>query len=209
MSRRDAAVSEVVSFLLVAAVLAAGVSIYAVVIAPEQETSAESFALKESAAEFASLKADIDMLWLAGAPGDSRGKLLPASVGFHSYGTGTQISFQHAGGEKTVFLAEVTARPFGTELIYEGGALFLPGRAVLPAVTGEKNAVLICTETADTVLLSNTPIVLTCIRQRTATFSGVCDLQVTSSRSRYWQEVLSGVTTLTCVFCTFSAEAVV
>ena len=217
VSCREDAVSEIVSFLLILGVVAAGVGIYAAVAEPEIFKAEERQHLESAAERFSSLKSDIDRLWVLGTPGDSGSKLLPlgaadrTSSGTLSFGKGTPIRFSHPGGEKTASLLRLdyTYRAFQYRIVYEGGAVFSAGDILLPAAAGETKAVLICTDQTDDVILANTPVAVTYVFQKTETFSGIENLQIAESPySGYWQETLAGMENITLVYCTLFAEAV-
>lgn len=214
---REDAVSEIVSFLLILGVLAAGAGIYAAVIEPELSKAEERKHLEYTTEGFGSLKSDIDRLWVLGTPGDSGSKLLPlgaagrSSSGTLSFGKGTDIRFNHTGGEKTVSLLrlEYTSYALPHSIVYEGGAVFFAGDILLPAVSGETKAVLICTEQTDDVILANTPAAVTYTFQKTESFGSIENLQIADSKSSaYWQEQLKDVSAVTIIHCTVKAEAV-
>ena len=214
---QDNAVSEIVSFLLILAVLAAGIGIYAAVVQPELTKAEERTHLQHTAEEFCSLKSDIDLLWVLGDSGNAGGKLLPLTsadarhAGTLAFGKGTQIRFNHTAGQKTASLLYITySPPTQYTLTYEGGAVFSDTEVLLPAVNGDKNAVLICTEGIDDAILANTPVAVTYEYRKKETFRGVENLQIAGTyHTEYWKQTLVDVESLTLVYCILSAEAVV
>ena len=220
MPRREDAVSEIVSFLLILGVITAGISIYAAAVQPELSKAEERQHMEHAADAFGSLKSGIDRLWVLGTPGDSIGKLLPLTAAEHtsagtlSFGKGTPIRFNHTAGQTTAYLLRLEYSPprhsaYQKPLTYEGGAVFSAGGTVLPAVTGGAKAVLICTEQKDDAVLANTPAAVTAVFRRTETFRDIDTLQIAEPpHSGYWQETLAESETVTLVYCTLFAEAV-
>ncbi len=80
---------------------------------------------------------------------------------------------------------------------------------ILPAVTGDTNAVLICTEQEDDAILANTMVAVTAVIEKKEAFHGIENLQIADAKNfSYWQENLADVTDLTIVYCSVSLRAV-
>ena len=216
----ECAVAEIVSFLLIIAVLAAGIGIYSTAVLPALEASAVEKQQSSITDELCGLKSDIDLLWISGSPASICETLLPRAAGYAGtaatvyFGPGTALSFNHSAGQETVFLASLscTSPSFHTEkqtLLYEGGAVFYDEAALLPAAVGDTHAVLVVSNDAADVILANTPIVVTAACQQRTEYQDVSGIRVAdSAQAAYWRSVLSGVSSITLCTISFSAEAV-
>lgn len=216
MSEHEAAVSEIVSFILITGLLTACACISFAVVLPEMEKSMEASHAEDTAGRFCAMKSGIDRLWIQGNPGLSSGQLFPlsSSAGTFTYGKGTKLIFNHSDGQKTVYLLSLTFEPSylrseNIPLSYEGGAVFWGSENLLPASAGRTDAVLICTAQRRENLLANVPVAICCQYLKKETFTDISHLQIADApNAEYWKRMLSEVSRITVLEYTVSVEAV-
>ncbi len=199
MPQSDPAVSEIVSVILILAVIIAGLAIFAAVALPQLEKENAIQTQTKAVETISNLKTGIDQLWLFDKPQTTASVIAPA--GSYTTDTKTKILFNHSGVQKTTSLLTLKTQ----SLTYEGGAVFFEHTTLLPHSGRENHAVLICSNEEQT-LTANTPITISYTYNDAETYAGISDLQIISPNN-YWQK-LQGIDTLTLIDCTIILEAV-
>ena len=210
IKKQETASAEVVSCILILAVLAAGIGIFAAVALPELDTSAEVKHKTELQNSFLSFKTALDKLWILGGPGTYGSMLLPAESAAVHLMPGASLSFQHTEGNATAELLCLSVLPGyyfieNQEYLLEGGAVFFDERLILPAASGAEDAVLLCFAGAEQTILANVPVTVSYRYEEAATYTNVSTLRISGTPyQEYWEETLRGTENLTLLF--FSAE---
>lgn len=218
MSGKDSAVSEVISFILILAVIASVIVVFAAAVLPELEKIEEQEKDSRITESFYSLKTELDKLWILGNPGMQTGHLLPAGSaasvrsGTVSVKSGAEISFDHTDGAASAALLSISCIPHTSKepLQYEGGAVFRGEKLTLPHTGSVNNTVLLCFSGDEQTLTANSPVAVLYTYQHRETYTNVTNLSLSgTAHPAYWQDRLQDVKTLTLLTYAVSLEAAV